>query len=247
LRELRGNFNTIFFDFWNTLVHGIHSANPSYQVGDPLSWAEIWLTNASEIGVQVDPDKLLRAMERVDRIYYPRVYEFKGRMKEFWDLYNEELLNRLGIDCSSRDLLNAVNFAFLDAKKWLSVFPETHFVLSELKRKGYELGIISNNTDEIIDRMRSLDLTGYFSTITYSQEAGSEKPDPATFKLALSRTGKLPSECLHIGDSFEHDVVGAVNSGIQPILLDRQSHSPKLGIPIIHGLQEVLNHLTIRA
>ena len=241
MRELRGDFNTIFFDFWNTLVHGIHSGNPSHQVGDPLSWAEIWLTNASEIGVHVDPDKLLGAMESVDRIYYPKVYDFKGRMKEFWDLYNVELLNRLGIDSSKGDLLNAVNFAFLDVKKWLSVFPETHFVLSELRRKGYELGIISNNTDEIIDRMRGLDLAEYFGTITYSQEAGSEKPDPATFKLALSRTGKLPSECLHIGDSFEQDVVGAVSSGIQPILLDRQSHPPKPGIPIIHNLSDVLN------
>jgi putative hydrolase of the HAD superfamily len=243
LREIRGNFNTIFFDFWNTLVQGIHSGNPAHQVDDPLSWAEIWLTTASEIGVHVDSNKLLRAMERVDRIYYPRVYDFKGRMREFWNLYNVELLNKLGIEGSNRDLLNAVNFAFLDVKKWLSVFPETHFVLSELKRKGYELGIISNNTDEIIDRMRSLDLAEYFGTITYSQEAGSEKPDPAIFKLALSRTGKLPSECLHIGDSFEHDVVGAVNSGIQPILLDRRGNPPKSGILTVHNLSEVFNHI----
>jgi putative hydrolase of the HAD superfamily len=242
LRELRGHFNTIFFDFWNTLVHGIHSGNPSHEVGDPLSWAEIWLTNASEIGVHVDPGKLLGAMERVDRIYYPIVYDFKGRMKEFWDQYNAELLNTLGIERGNRDLLNAVSFAFLDVKKWVSVFPETHFVLSELKRKGYELGIISNNTDEIIDRMRILNLTEYFGTITYSQEAGSEKPNPATFKLALSRTGKHPSECLHVGDSFEEDVVGAINSGIQPILLDRQNQPPKPGIPIIHNLSDVLNH-----
>ena len=200
------------------------------------------MTNASEVGVRVDPDKLLREMERVDRIYYPIVYEFKGRMKEFWDRYNAELLNRLGIEHSNRNLLKAVNFAFLDVKKWVSVFPETHFVLSELKRKGYELGIISNNTDEIIDRVRSLDLAQYFGTITYSQEAGSEKPDPATFRLALSRTGKLPSECLHIGDSFEQDVVGAMNSGIQPVLLDRQSHAPSPGIPIIRNLSDVLNH-----
>jgi hypothetical protein len=76
------------------------------------------LTNASEIGVHVEPDKLLGAMGRVDRIYYPRVYDFKGRMKEFWDPYDAELLDRLGVARSNRDLLNAVNFAFLDVKKW---------------------------------------------------------------------------------------------------------------------------------
>jgi FMN phosphatase YigB (HAD superfamily) len=102
------------------------------------------------------------------------------------------------------------------------VFPETHSVLSELKRRGFSLGIISNNTDEIFDRMESLDLVRYFDTITYSQEAGAEKPDPAPFRLALQRANRAPWECLHVEDSYEMDVVGARGVGIEPILVDRK-------------------------
>jgi HAD superfamily hydrolase (TIGR01509 family) len=232
-------FSTIFFDFWDTLAYGVHSDNPRYRV-DPLGWGEIWLTNASEVGVHVQPDDLLEAMKHADRIYNPRVYEFKGRMQEFWNIYNRHLLNRLGIEDGNGDLLRAVNFAFLDVKRWVRLFPEVHFVLSALKSDGYELGIVSNNTDELIDRMSSLELTKYFETITYSQEAGSEKPDPATFNLALSRTGKLPTECLHIGDSFEQDVTGARNAGIQPVLLAREGKSFNTDVTSIRNLRELL-------
>jgi putative hydrolase of the HAD superfamily len=238
-------FSTIFFDFWNTLAYGVHSDNQSYRV-DPLSWGEIWLTNASEIGVPVQPENLLEAMKDADRICNPRVYDFKGRMQEFWDVYNSHLLNRLGIDDENGDLLKAVNFAFLDVKRWVRLFPEVHFVLSALKDEGYELGIVSNNTDELLDRMSSLELTKYFETITYSQEAGSEKPDPATFNLALSRTGKLPRECLHIGDSFEQDVIGARLAGIQPILLDREGKSFKTEVTSVRNLGELLQEKTVR-
>lgn len=224
------NINTIFFDLGNTL-------------GEiDLQVPEIWLTAVAEHGIILQQDALLEALRAADRVYNPKVYEYKGRMPEFWRLHNRYVLRRLGVADRDGELSKAVDFAFLDAERARThVFPETHSVLSRLKQKGYALGIISNNSDEIFDRMKSLNLIRYFDTITYSQEAGAEKPDPAPFKLALSRAGRAPRECLHVGDSFEMDVVGARGVGIKPILIDRKMRYSRTDCPTIRNLNELLS------
>jgi len=49
---------------------------------------------------------------------------------------------------------------------------------------------------------------------------GYEKPHPRIFELALSKACVSPSEAIHVGDSYYHDVVGAEGVGITPVLLD---------------------------
>jgi putative hydrolase of the HAD superfamily len=223
------NIKNIFFDLGDTLGEVEHSV------------PEIWLDTAAENGVTLKPDALLESLKAADRKYSPRVYEYKGRMPEFWCQYDAYVLSRLGIHDRDGNLCRAISRAFLDAMKWSRVFPETHPVLSELKRRGFSLGIISNNTDEISDRMESLGLVRYFDTITYSQEAGAEKPDPAPFRLALQRANRAPRECLHVGDSFEVDVVGARGVGIEPILVDRKMRYSRTDCITIRDLNGILN------
>lgn len=223
------NINTVFFDFGDTLGEITHSV------------LEIWLAAAAEHGLILQQDAPLEALKAADKVCSPKVYEYKGRMPEFWSLYDAFVLNKLGVSDRDGDLSRMIGSAFLDAKKWLRVFPETHSVLSKLKQRRYALGKISNNTDEIFDRMRSLDLVRYFDTITYSQEAGAEKPDPAPIKLALSRAGRVPHECLHVGDSYEMDVVGAREVGIEPVLVDRKMRYSGTDCVTIRNLDGILN------
>jgi phosphoglycolate phosphatase-like HAD superfamily hydrolase len=149
------NISTIFFDFGNTLGYSTRSVS------------EVWVEAAVEHGLVLQQDILLEAMMAADQIYNPKVYEYRGRMPEFWGLYDAFVLDRLGIADRDGSLSRAVNSAFLDAEALFRVFPETHSVLSELKKRGYVLGTISNNTDEMLDRMKSLDLTRYFDTIRH--------------------------------------------------------------------------------
>jgi putative hydrolase of the HAD superfamily len=223
------NVNIIFFDLGDTLGEVTRSIS------------EVWLAALSEHGLILQQNALLEALKAAEEAYSPKVYEYKGRMPEYWNFYDAYVLNRLGVPDRDGDLSRAVGSAFIDALKWSRVFPETHSVLSKLKRRGFALGIISNNTDEIFDRMKRLDLVRYFDTITYSQEAGAEKPDPAPFKLALSRAGRAPHECLHLGDSYEMDVVGARGVGIEPILVDRKMRHLATDCVTIRSLDEILN------
>ena len=38
----------------------------------------------------------------------------------------------------------------------------------------------------------------------------------------MNHTGFAPAECIYVGDSFEIDVVGALNAGMKAVLVDRK-------------------------
>jgi len=220
-------YKTIFFDLGDTLASA-----PS-----PL---DIWLAAASEREARFRRDTLARALKAADETYGPRVYEYHGRMEEFWELYDRFVTGQLKLPDGGRSLAKTVEESFLDTRRWFRPYPETHSVLSELKQRGVELGIISNSTDEMIDRLNDLDLLRYFDTLTYSQEAGAEKPAPEPFRLALKRARQKPERCLHVGNSYEQDVLGARGAGIEPLLVDRKGKYPNPDCPVVKDLRGVL-------
>ena len=43
----------------------------------------------------------------------------------------------------------------------------------------------------------------------------SRKPDPRVFQNALARLGLAREEVVYVGDSWEHDMIGARDAGIR--------------------------------
>lgn len=103
------------------------------------------------------------------------------------------------------------------------VVPGALNLLSELK-KDYTIGIISNNLlDEQLKKMRRLGISEYIDLFAISEEVGAAKPDPKIFEVALERAKANAEEAVFIGDSWNTDVAGALNSGIRPIWLNRHA------------------------
>jgi len=175
-----------------------------------------------ELGLQIDPDPLHRAMSQADANLASQLMAFRGRMSEYWMRYDALVLSSLGIADPKGELHEAIHKGF-NRTDWYHVYPETRDVLGGLTERGYDLGIISNNVDDIMQRLEQLDLLQYFDTITYSQEAGAEKPDPNIFRVALHRASRTPNEAMHVGNGYEADVRGALRVGILPVLIDRHN------------------------
>ena len=102
------------------------------------------------------------------------------------------------------------------------------------------MGLISNmnqNGDELADSMGLLPHLDFSIT---SQEVGAEKPDPLIFEHALRRAGAQPESAVHVGDQITSDVAGALNAGINAVLLDRDgNHKGYTAQPRITGLTEL--------
>jgi HAD superfamily hydrolase (TIGR01549 family) len=58
--------------------------------------------------------------------------------------------------------------------------------------------------------------------VVTSAGAGARKPDPEIFAAALELAGCEPGEALHVGDTPEEDLDGALAAGIPALLIDRQ-------------------------
>jgi len=122
-------------------------------------------------------------------------------------------------------------------------YPEVIEVLTGLKARGYRLGIISNWSWNLRERVAQVGLDGYFELIWASAYAGCNKPHPDIFRQALARMDLLPARTLYVGDSYRHDVIGARNAGLDAALLDRNGTADSPDCPVIRDLWGVFDLL----
>ena len=110
-------------------------------------------------------------------------------------------------------------FAASSIQRYGDVVP----TLQHLRDAGFKLAIVSNWNTPLDPLMERLGIAEYFDVITASHDARvrSEKPDPHIFNCTLAAVGVSAEEAMHVGDTFETDIVGARDVGIRPILLDR--------------------------
>lgn len=118
--------------------------------------------------------------------------------------------------------------------------------LSQLQQTGLKMGIISNWDTPLHAMVEELGLSPYFDVIvaSHDQRVQSAKPDAAIFEYALNAVGVSAKEAIHVGDSFEADIIGADTAGIRAILLDRdgtQAGRWEDTIQTLHTLPDLLS------
>ena len=90
----------------------------------------------------------------------------------------------------------------------------------------YEMSVITNGFKEVqYDKIKKSGLSKYFRKIFISEEIGAQKPDKLIFEYAVKSMNAKKKKSLMIGDSWDADIVGAMNFGI-----DQVYFSPKLEI-----------------
>jgi putative hydrolase of the HAD superfamily len=83
------------------------------------------------------------------------------------------------------------------------------------------LAIVSNWDERLRPLLARLDLLERFEVVVVSCEAGSRKPEPRIFQAATEALGLSPDQVLHVGDSLEHDVMGARAAGMRSVGIRR--------------------------
>ena len=122
---------------------------------------------------------------------------------------DEELGTRFGVEALSR----------IPHKNML--LPGAIELLEYLSPK-YEMFILSNGFMELqSQKMATTGLTKYFKRVILSEEIGVNKPHPELFEYALEVSGAQKNSTLMIGDAFESDIIGAANSGLDQMFLNR--------------------------
>lgn len=83
----------------------------------------------------------------------------------------------------------------------------------DLKKHGYRIGLLSNASSELRNKLDTENLTKLFDDITISSEAGVAKPDEKIFQIALKNLGASPSQTIFIDDNPQY-IATAIHLGI---------------------------------
>ena len=100
------------------------------------------------------------------------------------------------------------------------LFDNTHEILEYLSMH-YNLHIITNGFEEIQHKkLTKSKIHHYFKTVTNSEMVGVKKPNPKIFNYALEYAKANVNTSIMIGDSYEADILGAKDVGMDVVFFD---------------------------
>ena len=117
--------------------------------------------------------------------------------------------------------------------------------LEALRGRNLYLSVVSNIDDDMLQPLIEREgLDRYFDHWTSSEAAQSCKPDRRFFEHALELAAIDPGQVLFVGDSPEHDIVGAAAVGMRTVLIVDGGMPPPLQTGRVQATPDhVIHHL----
>ena len=118
-------------------------------------------------------------------------------------------------------------------------YPDVHACLDSLDTLGIPYGAVSNNVETyqrdklVASGLDRIDL------VVGSDTAGAPKPDPRPFHEGCRLLETEISETLYVGDNPINDVQGALDAGLQAVLLNRAPNHRINSAEVLGNLTEL--------
>jgi putative hydrolase of the HAD superfamily len=166
-----------------------------------------------------------RSPEQVDRAFREEV----GYYREHQDTGRDgESLAELRLRCAAvlRDALRSalsvedIRGVLGDSLRY-RVFPDVLPTVDLLTGRGLRLGVVSNWDAGLPEILADVGVADRFTVVAASAVVGARKPDPRIFRQALDALDCQPGRAIHVGNSWDEDVVGAHAAGLAAVLIDR--------------------------
>jgi putative hydrolase of the HAD superfamily len=92
----------------------------------------------------------------------------------------------------------------------------------ELRSRGVRVAVLSNSEGMLAELLTEIGMASAFDVIIDSGKVGLEKPGRAIFDHTLAALDAIGADAIHIGDSYNADIVGARNAGWRAIWFGRR-------------------------
>jgi len=174
-------------------------------------------------GFDVDPELLLDA-------HYHGVLALDEAQAapEVFDHYHVAYANHLGLDGDrDQEATEVLKLLWETSGLWDEPVPRAAEGLAAVAAAGIPIVIVSNADGTVADLLARTGLLQVgdgpgtpIAGIIDSGAVGVAKPDPRIFELALDVVGATADRAIHVGDTYQYDVLGARAAGIRPVLVD---------------------------
>lgn len=141
-------------------------------------------------------------------------------------IFLKHLNNNIIQDISLDEINNIgeiIDKAFLDNPP--NIFDGTYEFIDFCIENNLKIGIISNtgfNSPKAYKKLLS-DNKVFYDVISLSNELGLAKPHKNIFKFTLNKLNIKPFNSIHIGDNPVADILGAINFGMDAILISKNN------------------------
>lgn len=193
------------------------------------SVGEVYAMVAKEVGVIVAPDTLNQTFKQSFKVANPLAFPNveKNQIPElefqWWRAIARSTFSQAGVLPEFEDFSSffvQLYDYFTTPEPWY-IYEDVLPSLQHWQNQGIELGIISNFDSRLNKVLDHLQLKHFFKSITISSLAGTAKPEPLIFQIALEKHNCEPRQAWHIGDNLEEDYYGAKEAGIKAFWLER--------------------------
>ena len=250
-------YKNYIFDLYGTLVDIWTDEE------DPALWQ--WLAGVyASYGVQYGAESIKARYHQLVKeqeaelaartgVQYPEI-RLEDVFIELLGAQNPESLEISGIsDLGTWVKLLATTFRLLSRRR-LSAYESTLPVLTELKKRGCGIHLLSNA--QAVFTWPELRLTGVaqlLDSVYISSDSGMKKPQPQFMKKLLAEQGLLDaggrplSDCVMVGNDFATDIAIAAACGMDAVFVNTFGYSPQriaaentYGAAVISDLSELL-------
>lgn len=220
MKQFQG-IKAILFDFGDTLIHGNFTSGAVDSV-----WEEVYR-------------RVINPQNQTDIASLPTVRAawkeyVQSAMAQTWRDKTEREVDFVAVvqqAFAAADLPRAGELQFLQEvvqlehkllyEQIVNIAPGAAQILTELRRRGYKLGLVSNfcNLPEVAySNIRAIGLLDYFDGTILSCEVGWRKPAPYIYQAICQKLAVQPAECLFVGDRLVEDIKGPQNLGMRTVL-----------------------------
>ena len=241
-------YKAVFID-WDDTIGDFHGAAKlalqemyeKYHLSDYFAsheeFVSLYKPHNIELWDQYGKDLVTKAFLRVDRFLWPLLHG--SRVGERLKVKGERREVAALAEQLSEDFLNmtTAHFSLLEGAEELVRY----------LAKKYPLTVVTNGFIEVqYEKFDKSGLRDCFAHIVLSEEVGCQKPNPRIFEEALRMNGLQAEDVVMIGDSWNSDIQGAINAGIDQIWI-RKSKDPlpegQSATYLVQSLSEVMEIL----
>ncbi|HEY5962274.1 MAG TPA: HAD-IA family hydrolase [Polyangiaceae bacterium] len=106
---------------------------------------------------------------------------------------------------------------------WRKPVPGMLELMEALSARGIRIGVLTNSEGRAKELIDTTGFGPFIDTVVDSGVEGIEKPDPRMFSRIAERLDRAARDIVHIGDSYQADVLGALGAGMTPVWFVRET------------------------
>ncbi len=124
------------------------------------------------------------------------------------------------------------------------VFDDVSETLTELKNRGYKLGIISNGKfEQQVKKLKKVKIFDMFDCVFTSSQFEVSKPNPKLFENIFNKLSLNYAEVCYIGDDLKKDILPCKAIGVDAIFVNRSGADVKEDIVQVQNLTQVISEI----